>query len=73
MINVTLGEAKTQEKPFPKLMINAKGCIRLVYPNGDSTIMVSANGRDVFSYQAKYEWFAGDFTDYNAPITLQNA
>ena len=71
MIKVTVGEQKTQEaKPFPKLMKSKTG--RIVFMLSDSTgfqLNKSSNDDPHFSRS----WNIGDFTDYNEPITLQNA
>ena len=74
MINVTLGEVKTQEeKPFPKLMINSDR--RIVVLMSESCV-----GTVVYSKIETYQighysegWGMHNFTDYNEPITLQNA
>ena len=79
-IKVTLGEVKTQEeKPFPKLMANGYGCIRLVYECGSSVILKSAENAEnaeVSWFESRInapsDWDISDFTDYNEPITLQN-
>jgi len=70
-INVTIGESKTQEKPFPKLMINQKGCIRLFFKDLSSLILVSKTGQFLL-LNDRDEVVLSDFTDYNEPITLQN-
>jgi hypothetical protein len=76
MINVTLGEVKTQkEKPFPKLMIGDVGTVIMVLqePNkaGRSKVFNLTNCR----LSNDFAVFDGSekFTDYNQPITLQNA
>lgn len=84
MINVTLGEVKTQEeKPFPKLQ-------KMTYPSGKWIVVFSkSESNRVVVYVCKenkncYDnigdfWGhaekngVGIFTDYNEPITLQNA
>lgn len=77
MIKVTIGESKTQsEKPFPKLMINKYGCIRLVYKCGSSVILKPGKGAEDSSWVEKIneprDWVMAGFTDYNETITLQN-
>jgi|LakMenEpi03Aug12_release.lakeMendotaPanAssembly.Ray.scaffolds.fasta_scaffold341591_4 hypothetical protein len=72
MIKVTIGESKPQEKPFPKLMINDNGCIRLVFEDLSSLILVSVEGND-FYYNHINDYDLSTFTDYNEPITIQNA
>ena len=74
MIKVTVGEQKTQsEKPFPKLMINL---------TNDRIVLMSEYKCGIVVYEKKSYWGVGtkstswameDFTDYNEPITLQNA
>lgn len=76
-VKVTIGESKTQnEKPFPKLMVNRYGCIRLVYECGSSVILKSAQNAEGSWFESRInapsDWDISDFTDYNEPITLQN-
>jgi hypothetical protein len=79
MVNVTLGEVKPQEKPFPKLMISDLGQIFYmlgINPDKKECLIgfqihsngypVTVDGYSRFMVRAK-------FTDYNEPITLQNA
>lgn len=74
MINVTLGEVKTQEeKPFPKLMINLyKNVIVLMSERKCGTVVYSTTKAYEIGYYST-DWFMDNFTDYNEPITLQNA
>ena len=73
MIKVTVGEQKTQsEKPFPKLM-NGKNHELIV-------LMIKPYEGIVLKGSCFYEigynsvtWDMESFTDYNEPITLQNA
>ena len=79
MIKVTLGEFEMQEKPFPKLMIATekgakdKGIIVFFFENRNGVVLETVKGSD------KYQGFYSDvfimdcFTDYNEPITIQNA
>jgi hypothetical protein len=71
MINVTLGEVKPQEKPFPKLMIATEGFWkdRICLFKSDCKGLLL--GPKEFGYAANF--YMEDFTDYNGPITLQNA
>ena len=70
-INVTIGESKPQEKPFPKLMLKkgSGGIVYLFHSKFECTII--ANGSIGKTYKENY-----DLTiyceDYNEPITLQN-
>jgi hypothetical protein len=63
MINVTVSEQKTQnQKPFPKLM------------ESDDIIVLFSIRND--TYKLGYycdEWDTEEFSDFNEPITLQNA
>ena len=72
MIKVTVGEQKTQsEKPFPKLMVATKG----IWENQKCLFVEKGKGMLVgpkeFGYASNFD--ETDFTDYNEPITLQNA
>jgi hypothetical protein len=72
MINITIGESKPQEKPFPKLMKSSRGGIFIFKTEKEATcIMVGNSGWDLGDHDA-IELFE-EFTDYNDPITLQNA
>jgi len=76
MITVTLGEVKTKdEKPFPKLMKDS-GADRIVYfiayGSGFQLNHISGDYEDKSPHFSK-EWAMQFFTDYNEPITLQNA
>lgn len=71
-IKVTIGESKTQsEKPFPKLMIATKG----VWEDQICFFEVRREGMLIgpkeFGYASNFDM--SDFTDYNEPVTLQNA
>lgn len=81
-INVTLGEAQTQEKDFPKL-------VKFTYKEGNYVILLmTGNSKGVVLsvnilsnidckdkvgnlWDVKGE-LSGKFTDYNEPITIQN-
>ena len=82
MINVTIGESKTQnEKPFPKLM----KCIGDSWAKGSIVFFIRPEKgiRLTSSYEGDMSnpefdsivnsWDMSNFTDYNEPITLQNA
>ena len=80
MIKVTLGaEAPKTEKPFPKLMIASKD----VNANKGLIVLFQSEGCGVVVCETKFstkkigyysEYFAMEkFTDYNEPITIQNA
>lgn len=79
-INVTLGEVKTQEeKPFPKLMIGSDGGTIievLCNPNTQGKApVVHRMGISKGLYCDSFRLYNGviTFTDYNQPITIQNA
>lgn len=74
MINVTLGEAKTQkEKSFPKLMISDKGTIVLFHkPEYGFVVKPGSLSNNEFTDYPE-GWKMKCFTDYNEPITIQNA
>lgn len=76
-INVTLGEAQTQEKPFPKLMISKDIDKTIIYATGgcvDYIIGVCIHDctRNLRIGDYSDSWLSELFTDYNEPITLQN-
>ena len=80
MINVTLGEVKTQEeKPFPKLMISEVGQIFYmveVNPNRSDLLVgfqLHSNGFSIGGNGFSKRMSRSSFTDYNEPITIQNA
>ena len=77
MINVTIGESKPQEKPFPKLMISndGKSIVFFFNPNFGFPIKDGDNlfANATYEYNAAGLWNLHLFTDYNEPITIQNA
>ena len=84
MITVTLGEAKTQKKPFPKLMISNLGQIILAIETNDTNekenradlivgVLIVSNGYPIGGNGFTKAWDGNCFTDYNDPITIQNA
>jgi hypothetical protein len=83
-IKVTLGatENTQQEKPFPKLMISTTHGKRIVFATGEhnggfyEVLRVSGFGSDIDGTMSKsFSLFEKrhQFTDYNEPITIQNA
>lgn len=74
MINVTLGAADTQkEKPFPKLMISYKGTIILFHKPEYGFVIRPRSSTNNELTDSPDGWLMKDFTDYNEPITIQNA
>lgn len=79
MIKVTLGAAEEtpKGKPFPKLMIcthkNAanKGMVVLFSNDGAGTVIANPSNWQIG--QRNTNWCMDHFTDYNEPITIQNA
>lgn len=73
MIKVTLGEVKPQEeKPFPKLMKhNNSDLIVLFQRYKEGVVLYSGSGHEVG--ENSKTWNIENFTDYNEPITIQNA
>lgn len=70
MINVTVGEQKTQsEKPFPKLMrvYGESGWIGYFIRHGVCTWLTGN-----YAGQSTSDVNMSDIFDYNEPITLQN-
>lgn len=71
MINVTIGESKTQsEKPFPKLMkqLDAGWIIYML----SETKALHLTGKFAGGFTEDYH-IDKNTVDYNEPITLQNA
>lgn len=74
MIKVIIGEKPQEEKPFPKLMISdATGGIFL-FVNIDFALCLEKKGSS-FWQQGEFSKVLdiSCFTDYNEPITIQNA
>lgn len=73
-IKVTLGEAKPQnEKPFPKLMKNSDYKSIVLFYSSEKGVCIVQNEGSIVVGQF-YEYYNMDFfTDYNEPITIQNA
>lgn len=73
MIKVTVGEHKTQEvKPFPKLMITNDRIIVLFTTLSDGTVIDEAVHCWGIGHYSD-SWDMRQFTDFNEPITIQNA
>jgi hypothetical protein len=72
MIKVTIGESKTQEKPFPKLMISSTGAIWLMESFEEGFYLSGGNG-DFKKNRIQSDIVHEGFTDYDLPITIQNA
>lgn len=74
MIKVTIGESKTQEKPFPKLMEHRDGTItRFVEPSIGVHIYANHPIVDSMTLWVETEGICMDrYYDYNEPITIQN-
>ena len=81
MIKVTVSEQKTQsKKPFPKLMISRseKGSTIVfvldIYGEGNGIYSDHPLWNDKpHSFYKTMNWDLNEFTDFNEPITLQNA
>jgi len=75
MINVTIGESKTQEKPFPKVMKDENGDIfffvreKYGLPLTDfKNEVLSFDNENFADFSSNYR----KFTDFKGSITLQN-
>lgn len=68
-IKVSVGEPKTQEKPFPKLMINKNGAIALMFSPNKGVQLVSKAGNIIHLYD---NYMDNTYTDYEGEITLKN-
>lgn len=76
MITVTLGDKPQQEsKPFPKLMVGKNAYIgTIVFFSEESTGVALVEGNNCAGVGAyANNWPMNYFTDYNEPITIQNA
>lgn len=72
MIKVTFGEEpKQDEKPFPKTM-NYGDLVVLFECKGAGVVLRDPSGPHVIGYYYK-GFIMKDFTDYNGPVTIQNA
>jgi hypothetical protein len=72
MINVTIGESKAHEKPFPKLMKTGNWITLISEINSDGKgigIHILGAYSGVFTTNLNMD----DYVDYNEPITIQNA
>jgi len=70
MINVTIGEYKPEVRPFPKLMRNSPvdGWIGY-FPDYGVVFWLTGPYKGKYSEKVNME----GVTDYNEPITIQNA
>ena len=68
-IKVSVGEPKTQEKPFPKLMINKNGAIALMFSPNKGVQLISKAGSPIDFYE---NYMDTTYIDYEGEITLKN-
>jgi hypothetical protein len=74
MINVTIDDKKKGNvKPFPKLMRSENGQIVFFLKPGEGTLLYRVKNGLVDVGEFVNNWATGNFTDYNEPITIQNA
>lgn len=78
MINVTIGESKTQSENYPKIMISSNASdnkTTIVLFTSYSCGICLQKGKEESCVVGEYceDWYMPVFTDYNEPITLQNA
>jgi hypothetical protein len=78
MINVTLGEVKTQEKHFPKLMLyTLDGHTTVVHFKKRCNTGIQVYSSNPINSECQMKetdgWLIEDFVDFEAIITLQNA
>ena len=73
MITVKTTTEKQEPKPFPKLMISENGNIVLFSEPDFGTLIVPSStiGKEIGYWHES--WDTEVFTDYNEPITIQNA
>jgi hypothetical protein len=72
MITVTLGEAKPQEKPFPKLMISDSGDVFYMVREKYGLPLTGSGWGFHQKEFADFSTYHLTFTDYNEPVTIQN-
>ena len=78
MINVTIGESKTQEVKYPKIMISSNARVNkttIVLFTSYSCGICLQKGEGERCEVGEYceDWYMPIFTPLNKPITLQNA
>jgi hypothetical protein len=64
-------ENQTEVKPFPKLMINSNNEI-VYFIRKNYGLPINGNFWNYSGLMANI-WAMADFTDYNEPVTIQNA
>ncbi len=72
MITVKTTTEKKEPKPFPKLMKSVNGNVVLFYKNGEGVLIEKVTSERLAG-EYTTEWDMDNFTDYNEPITIQNA
>lgn len=72
MITVTTTEVKQESKLFPKLMKSINGNIVLFHRPSFGVLIIQGTTMRIPGEYASY-WDMDNFTDYNEPITIQNA
>ena len=73
MLNVKLGEVKTQTKPFPKLMFCEDSLVEVYEFEDSRTGYAAIHRRGYHSGKLINHFHLDGLTDYNEPITIQNA
>ena len=73
MITVkTTTEVKQEPKPFPKLMKSINGNI-VLFESPQNGVLIVKGETNKITGNYSCEWDMNNFTDYNEPITIQNA
>ena len=72
MINVTLGKKDENVKPFPKLMKYLKTQKIVFFVDERKGLVIVKDEYHCFGFYTE-DWIMDYFTDYNEPITIQNA
>jgi hypothetical protein len=74
MINVTIGESKPQEKPFPKLMTLKESKAIFLFLNKTTCVCLGKGSVLNWEVGEYYDNANIDiYTDYNEAVTIQNA
>jgi hypothetical protein len=72
-ITSTIGESKTQEKYFPKLVRHTIYDVIVLANSNNTGVVIYSSDKDFVIGTIRNEMDLGKFKDFNEPLTLQNA
>jgi predicted nuclease of predicted toxin-antitoxin system len=71
-ITSTIGESKTQEKEFPKLLKHTIYDVIVLANSNNTGVVIYSSDKDFVIGTIRNGLDLGKYKDYNEPLTLQN-